>query len=117
MLYRIGTKKDLPMVEHRIPERVFTEVARGIFILDAEYGTNRDPLRSGGYALIVETVDDITELREIIDYEFHPCEWATRIGKDTGYLSALYLLNDDFAIMVYMPTAIAPDAILRDLED
>ena len=117
LLYRIGTKKDLPMVKSRIPERVFTEVARGIFVLDAEYSPDRDPLVSGGYALIAETEDDLAELREIVDYEVHPCEWVTQIGKDTGYLSCLFLTNDDFGIIAYMPCAIAPAAILRDLEE
>ena len=105
------------MVASRLPEHVVTELFQGVMVLDAEYGEDRDYFSCGGYSLIAETADDVTQLKQIIDYDTHPCEWATRIGKDTGYLSALYLLNDDFGIMVYMPTAIAPDAILRDLED
>lgn len=117
MLYRIGTENDLPLAASLLPERVFTEVAQGVCILDAEYGTDRDPLQSGGYALIVETADDLSKLREIIDYEIHPCEWVTTIGKNTGYLSCLFLMNDDFGIIAYMPRSIAPAAILNDLEE
>jgi hypothetical protein len=31
--------------------------------------------------------------------------------------STLFILNDDYSIMVYMPLSVAPDAIVRDLED
>ncbi len=117
MLCRIGTERELSILANKLPERVQTEVLLGIVILDAEYGADRDYLLEGGYSLIVESAADILSLKEIINFDTHPCEWATRIGKDTGYLSALYLLNNDFSIMVYMPTAIAPDTILRDLED
>lgn len=117
MLYRIGTKKELPMVANKLPERVYTELLRGIVILDAEYGEDRNYLLTGGYSLIVETADDLPRLKVSIDYEAHLCEWATRIGRETGYISALYIINDDFSIMVYMPQSAAPDIILNELED
>ena len=116
LLYRICTAKDLPMVASRLPERVFTELARGIYILDSEYGSNRDPHDSGGYSLLIEDSDDLVQLKEIVDYDVHPAEWVTAIGRNTGYLSALYLLNDDYSIMAYIPVEIAPAAILIDLE-
>ena len=117
MLYRIGTAKDLPKVASLLPERVYTEIAQGIYILDAAYGVDRDPLRSGGYSLLAEDADDLAQLKEIVDYEVHPAEWVTAIGKGTGYLSCLYLMNDDFGIIAYMPRSIAPAAILNDLEE
>ena len=58
----------------------------------------------------------IPKLKEIIDYDVHPCEWATKIGI-TGYVSALFILNDNFSIMAYLPEAITPTAILAELED
>ena len=117
MLYRIGTKRELPIVANKLPERVYTELLRSIAILDAEYGEHRNYLLSGGYSLIAETIDDLSRLKATIDYESRLCEWATRIGKDTDYISALYILNDDFSIMLYMPRYIAPDIILKELED
>lgn len=116
MLYRIGTAKDLPKVASHLPERVFSELARGIYILDSEYGADRDPYDSGGYSLLIEDSDDLVPFKEIVDYDVHPAEWVTAIGRNTGYLSALYLLNDDYSIMAYMPVEIAPAAILTDLE-
>ena len=117
MLYRIGTAAEILRIEKLLPARVLTEVFQGLYILDAEYGSDRNYLESGGYTLVAETKEDVAELKAIIDYDRHPCEWATRIGRDTGYLSALYLMNNDFGVMVYMPIVIAPDSILQDLED
>ena len=52
---------------------------------------------------------------EVIDLNTHPCEWADRL--DDEYLSALYLLNDDFSVVVFMPITVAPPALLKELED
>lgn len=117
MLYRVGTTKELPVLKSCLPERVYSEVLRGVAILDGEYGADRDYLESGGYSLIAETEDDILAVKKIINYEEHLCEWATTIGRDTGYISALYLLNDDYSIMLYMPKDIAPESIWTELED
>ncbi len=117
MLYIIGTAREVGKLEAKLPDRVFSELVRGVAILDCEYGENRNYFESGGYSLVAETADDITAVRKYVDYEVHPGEWVTRIGLETGYISALYLMNDDYGIMVYMPLAVAPDAIIRDLEN
>lgn len=115
MLYRVGTKKEIPMLVGRIPDRVLGEICRGTVVLSAEYGESRNYLESGGYSLIAETGEDILAVGEIIspDYSF---EWATRIGK-TEWASVLYVLNDDFSVVLYAPVAILPTKILDELED
>ena len=117
LLYKIGTERELLAIEGKLPKQVYGDLYTGIVVLDAEYGAERDYLQLGGYSLIVETEEDLAELKAIIDYETHPCEWAVREARNCGYLNALYIVNDDFSIMVYMPIAIAPDAILNDVED
>ena len=89
----------------------------GVVVLDAEYGENRDYFQEGGYSLIVETTDDLTEVKAIVDYERHPAEWVVRESRGCGYLCCLFVMNNDFSIMLYLPEAIAPNAILRDLEE
>ena len=116
MLYKIGTLRELDALELSLPESVLTELTRDIAILDLEYGEDRDYWQSGGYAVVVEAGEDIPQFQQIVNFEKHPCEWATRLGRDSGYLSALYLLNDDYAVMAFMPISAAPDAILKDLE-
>lgn len=117
MLYRVGTTAELPILRDSLPERVYTEVLRGVAILDCEYGSNRNYLESGGYSAVAETEEDILEFKNIVDYDKRLPEWATVIGKDTGFISALFLLNDDFSVMLYTLRTIAPNAILNELED
>ena len=116
MLYRVGTKKELHTSGCKLPERVYTEVFQGLVVLDAEYGTERDSLFVGGFSLIAEESKDVAAIKNYVDYDEHPPEWVTRISK-TGYISALYIMNNDFSIMLYMPESIAPKSILCELED
>lgn len=116
MLYCVGTAQETTTIQSLFPGKVVEEVLTGAVVRDAEYGCNRDYKKIGGYSLLAETKKDIQRFKDIINYETHPCEWATRIGS-TGYVSALYILNDDFTIDIFMPLAIAPEAILKDLED
>ena len=115
MLYRIGTVKEIRPLYGKFPEDVIEQLHYCTRTLDAAYGPDRDYLQSGGYSLIAETADDLSGIREIIDFDTHPCEWADRL--DEAYLSALYLLNDDFSVVVFMPVAIAPPALISELED
>ena len=115
MLYRIGTVKEMRPLYDKFHEDVIAQLYHCTKVLDDIYGAERDYLQSGGYSLIAETTDDLSDIREIIDFDTHPCEWADRLDGD--YLSALYLLNDDFSVVVFMPIAIAPPTLLSELED
>ena len=117
MLYRVGKQVEIPALRSKLPECVLSELLCNVAILDAEYGPDRDYMRSGGYVLVAENPEDIHAVKDTINYEAHPCEWANRIGRDEGYLSALYLLNNDFSVVLVMPISIAPDAIVKELED
>ena len=117
MLYRIGTQKEIPSICSKLPECAIAELYRCTATLGIEYGAERNYLESRGYTLILEETKDLKELRKIINYDTHPCEWANRIGEAGEFISALYLLNDDFSVVVLLPTVIAPNAILNDLEE
>lgn len=116
MLYRIGTTTEVTSLPSHLPEKLVTEIFQGLVVLDAEYEPNRDYLQIGGYSLIAETREDIQELTEAIDIIHRFPEWATWIDT-TGYISALYILNDDFSIMVYMKSEIMPEIIRKELEE
>ena len=116
MLYRIGTVRELQNLS--LPDVVYREILRCTEILDKEYGENRDYIQSGGYTIFCETKDDIEKVREIIDFERHPCEWADVLYSDNEiFVSALYLLNDDYSLVVIMPAKDAPPAIQAEMED
>lgn len=116
MLYTIGTANELSLLPPYLPQELLTEVLTGLVVLDCEFSEDRNYYESGGYSVIAETIEDIPGLKAIIDYEKHPCEWATRIGR-TGYISCLFIMNNSFSIMAYLPESISPTAILSELED
>lgn len=114
MLYTIGTEKELAQMAIKLPRDVFNALFKSTVLLDYAYGPNRSYRASGGYSLIAETADDVESMRNAVDFTTHPCEWADRIG---DYVSALYLLNDDFSIVLFMPLPIAPEILLQELEE
>ena len=115
MLYRIGTVKEIKPLYDKFHEDVIAQLYHCTKVLDDIYGADRNYLQSGGYSLIAETLEDVSAIGEIIDFDTHPCEWADPL--EGGFLSALYLLNDDFSVVVFMPIAIAPPTLLSELED
>ena len=115
MLYRIGTVKEIGILRGSFTRDIFEQLNACTQTLDEAYGADRNYSETGGYSLIAETREDIDQIRAIINFEQHPCEWVDRLDGD--YLSALYLMNDDYSIVVFMPLAIAPEVLLHELED
>ena len=113
LLYRVGTGNEVAKLRDKLPKLAYEELLRTTRSLDAAYGANRDYLSSGGYSLVAETAEDLETIKETLDYDTHPCEWATEIG---GFVMALYLMNDDFSITLVIPGSITPEKIKNDLE-
>ena len=114
MIYKIGYARELSSLPLHLPDAVQAELHSSLTILDSEYGENRDYMQDdGGYVLIIESIADLQAMKSIVDYEVHPCEWAT---KHDTYLSALYILSNDYVILACMPSNIAPDKIIKELE-
>lgn len=111
----LGTTKECVALCDRLPQRVYEEMLRGIAVLSAEFGEERNYLDVGGFSLIADTEEDLRKARELFDDRWHYCEWATRLG-DTGYVSALYLLSNEFSIMLYTKESLANEDILENLE-
>lgn len=116
MLYQIGTAKEFLTLGLKLPDNVQIEITYGLVVLDAEYGVDRDYFTVGGYSIIAQTIDDVAKLKQIIDYDKHLCEWATRIGK-SGYISVMFIINEDYSVIAYMPEDVAPKTIKDELED
>ena len=116
MLYRIGTMDELSKTEMKLPEAVMADLARSTTALDSEYGAGRNYLTSGGYSLIVETEDDLAQLKQIIDYDTRPCEWVSEIV-NSRYFSVVYVRNDDYTITVYIPASIVHIIAWTETED
>lgn len=108
----IRNTKEAWLMTSSVPEEVLTELVRGAAVLESEYAD----YDSGGYAIVAQTQSDLAEAKQLLDYSVRLCEWATRLGS-SGYLSALYILDNEFVVVLYMPINIAPDNILNELED
>lgn len=115
MYYCLGTTAECTELEGKIPTKVLGEVVRGLAVLESDYGTDRNIFESGGYFLIADTHADLEQGRKLFDDRKHSCEWATTLG-ESGFCSALYLLTDDFSVMLYIPIKLANPDILENLE-
>ena len=116
MLYRIGHKKDVYSCGCKFHKRALQEVYTGLMILDEEYGYDRNWETCGGYSILAETAEDVEAIKQFIDFDKHPPEWVTIISF-TKIISALFIVNNDFSIMIYMPQEVAPQSLLSELED
>ena len=112
----LTTVEECRVLEGQLPQRVYDEVLRGLVVISAEFGEERNYLDVGGFSLIADTEKDLCKARDLFDDRWHYCEWATRLG-DTGYVSALYLLNNEFSVMLYTKESLANEDILENLED
>ena len=117
MIYKIGTMNELKRVGHRFPFDVRNDLVHYVAILDGEYGEDRDYFVHGGYCVIAETEDDVETVKEIIDYDTQLLEFATYSGENKEYVNALFLLGDDFGIVLFIPSGIAPRKIITRITD
>ena len=114
MLYTIGTECELARVEDKLPNDVFKSLFKSTILLDYAYSPNRSYLETGGYSLIAETEADVAEIGQRIHFETHPCEWCDLVE---GYTISLFLMNDDFSIVLFIPLAITPEILKQELEE
>lgn len=102
MLHKIKTTNELSAFEDKLPAPVYAYLCSYLSSLDFD-----------GYALIVENKKDISAISDYIDIVNHPCEEAEII--DGSYLSALYLSNNEYSILLTLPLSTAPDVLLYEL--
>lgn len=116
MLYIVGTMSETNDLRSKLPNEVFDKLVWVIGVLDHDYGKDRNYLKLGGYYLIAETAADVLAMKSFVDFENHPCEWAN-LSKNGDYISALYAMNNDFAITLLLPAVITPESILVELDN
>ena len=102
------TVEECRALEGHLPRRVYDEVLRGLAVLD--------PDETGSFSLIADTGEDLAKAREVFDDRTHYCEWATQLGS-SGYVSALYLLDNERSVILYTKKSLANEDILENLED
>ena len=114
MVYKLRTLRDADALPHTFPPRVWEEILHSTAILESEYGEQPDTSGVGGYNMVVETKDDLEAISREIDLNAHLPEWVCPLD---SFTSALYVMNDDFVILLFLPVAIAPETILKEMEE
>ena len=105
MLYRLSTTADLSTLPSNHP--IFAELLTKLRVME-QTGAN-------GYILVAETTKDLEQVRAIVNFDTHLCEWTEYVGENRQYVMAVYQLNNDFGVDLYLPLAITPDSIKEEL--
>ena len=98
---KIYLKKQLEELSD-YPVEVIRSISEIIEILNENYGENRNVDKDlGGYVLVVESVEDVKELKNGMLKEILP-EYTDEIicSEGVNYTSSLFLLSSDFSVVV-----------------
>ena len=117
MLYRVGTAGEIPPITHIFPPAIIQHLSTCIVTLDQAYGEKRNYMESGGYSLLAESAGDVHQMAAVVNLDTHPCEWVDLLHGEEDYLAALFLLNDDFSIVTYLPVDAAPETLRNEMEE
>ena len=111
MVYKIGNVSEItniPIKEDKAKEWIyhFTQ------ILESEYGAERDIDSVGGYVIYAPKGATAKEIKDIFDYTENLIELSDIVG-DVCY--AMYLLGDDFGIVIVSSIDTMPVGILKEI--
>lgn len=101
LMKKIYLKKQLEDLSD-YPVEVIKSISETIDILNENYGENRDVDKDlGGYVLVVESIEDVKELKNGILKDILP-EYTDEIicSEGVNYTSSLFLLSSDFSVVV-----------------
>ena len=99
-MIKLGTVKDLYKVQH-LDKAMQNRIAECLNTLDDNYGADRDiDCSLGGFVAIIEDEADIEQLREnYLDVNNDTAEYTDDYN---GFTESLYLLNDDYSVVVFV---------------
>ena len=114
MVYKIGNIADLeslPLIDDTALELLCHHAS----VLSHEYGENRNLENSdGGYILFAPSGTNAAELQAFFDFSVHTPEHVDRYN---NLCEAVYLLNNDYAVVIIMSVADAPIEILNEIDN
>ncbi|EKQ55884.1 MULTISPECIES: hypothetical protein [unclassified Clostridium] len=96
-------KEQLEELKEKYLKEVIEEVEEIITLLNDNYGANRDVDKDlGGYIALLESKEDVAEIKANSIKGLLP-EYTDIIRSDDGidYYSSLFLLSDDYSIVVF----------------
>ena len=113
MIYIIGRKSEMSSLPP-MDETMRRTIENFVEVLDCNYGEDRDIYNNdGGYVMYVSKGTPLSDVREVFDY-------TTRIPEYAEYNPpmsiAMYLLNNEYSVMLVMHADDTPMEILRGME-
>lgn len=118
MVYKFGNVKDLETLPP-IDSETYGVLFEFTSVLTSEYGEERDiDNDDGGYVLYAVPGTEAEEIKAIFDYTSHTIEYVNRtLQAEPPLCSALYLLHNEFAVVIVMSIADAPKEITDNFEE
>lgn len=101
-MIKLYKKEQLEELKEKYSKEMLKEAEKIITLLDDNYGANRDVDKDlGGYIALLESKEDVAEVKANSIKGLFP-EYTDIIKSDDGidYYSSLFLLSDDFSIVV-----------------
>ncbi|MCE5220602.1 MAG: hypothetical protein LLF98_04850 [Clostridium sp.] len=94
--------EQLEALKTKCSKEMLKEAEEIIRLLDENYSENRELEDMGGYIAILESKEDVAEIKVNSIKGLLP-EYTDIIKSDDGidYYSSLFLLSDDYSIVVY----------------
>ena len=102
-MIKLYKQEQLEDVKQKYSKEMIQEAEEIITLLDENYGINRDVDKElGGYILIAESEEDVVDIKANIIKGLIE-EYTDLIKGDDGidYYSSLFLLSDDYSIVVF----------------
>ena len=102
-MIKLYKEEQLEELKVKYSKEILKEVEEIIKLLDENYGTNRDVDKDlGGYIAILEAKEDVAEIKANSIKALLP-EYTDIIksGEGIDYYSSLFLLSDDYSIVVF----------------
>ena len=117
MVFKLGHEREMEALPFPVTGRLYDDLFEFLIVLGNEYGVERDIDREdGGFVLFCTPGTSRKDIREYFAYEQHTPEWAVRIKNDPEYCEALYIPRDEYAIVLILASADAPDEITTAAE-
>lgn len=114
MVYKIGNIADLTKLPS-LTEVEYRNLYEWVSNLDLHYGSDRNvDTDDGGYVLFATPGTKAEEIKVYFDYSNNTLEY---VNTDCGLCSALYLLNNDYSVVIVMRIADAPTEITTAFEE
>ena len=118
MVHKLAHVRDLE--SFAIPDPVTKEnLLEFLQTLDNEYGDSRNVEEDdGGYVLYCDPGTPLEELKALFDYSKHTLEYVNRdYNASPAICNAMYLLTNEYAVVIVMSIADAPKEITEAFEE